>query len=59
MTPSMLTKINNLRRDERVIFMIGTNYADRVDRAIKRAGRIDEHMLVLLPDLKRRVQVRN
>ena len=57
MTPSMLTKINNLRRDERVIFMIGTNYADRVDRAIKRAGRIDEHMLVLPPDLKRRVEI--
>jgi MoxR-like ATPase len=57
MTPSMLTKLNNLRRAERVIFMIGTNYADRIDRAIKRAGRIDEHLLVLPPDLARRRQI--
>jgi hypothetical protein len=57
MTPSMLTKINNLRRAERVVFMVGTNYADRIDRAIKRAGRIDERLLVLPPDLTRRRQI--
>ena len=57
MTPSMLTKINNLRRAEHVIFMVGTNYADRIDRAIKRAGRIDERLLVLPPDLSRRCQI--
>jgi MoxR-like ATPase len=57
MTPSMLTKLNNLRRAERLIFMVGTNYADRIDRAIKRAGRIDEHLLVLPPDLARRGQI--
>lgn len=57
MTPSMLTKINNLRRAERVVFMVGTNYADRIDRAIKRAGRIDERLLVLPPDLTRRHQI--
>jgi len=57
MTPSMLTKINNLRRAESVIFIIGTNYADRIDQAIKRAGRIDERFLVLPPDLARRVQI--
>jgi SpoVK/Ycf46/Vps4 family AAA+-type ATPase len=57
MTPSMLTKINDLRRTELVIFMVGTNYADRIDSAIKRAGRIDERLLVLPPDLSRREQV--
>ena len=57
MTPSMLTKINNLRRAEHVIFIVGTNYADRIDRAIKRAGRIDERLLVLPPDLSRRQQI--
>lgn len=57
MTPSMLTKINNLRRGERVIFMVGTNYADRIDRAIKRAGRIDERLLVMPPDLSRRRRI--
>lgn len=57
MTPSMLTKINDLRRAERAIFIIGTNYADRIDSAIKRAGRIDEHLLVLPPDLSRRQQI--
>lgn len=54
MTPSMLTKINDLRQAERCIFVIGTNYADRIDRAIKRAGRIDHKFLVLPPDLKKR-----
>lgn len=54
MTPSMLTKINDLRRTERNIFLIGTNYADRIDPAIKRVGRIDHKLLVLPPDLRRR-----
>jgi MoxR-like ATPase len=55
MTPSMLTKINDLRRAERSVFIIGTNYADRIDPAIKRAGRIDHKFLVLPPDLNRRI----
>jgi hypothetical protein len=57
MTPSMLTKINNLRRGKNVIFLIGTNYADRIDSAIKRAGRIDQRLLVLPPDLLRRTEI--
>jgi adenylate kinase family enzyme len=57
MTPSMLTKINDLRQLEQVIFVVGTNYADRIDRAIKRAGRIDERLLVLPPDLRRREEI--
>jgi len=57
MTPSMLTKINDLRQGERSIFVIGTNYADRIDRAIKRAGRIDHKFLVLPPDRAKRRQL--
>jgi hypothetical protein len=57
MTPSMLTKINDLRQAERSIFLIGTNYADRIDRAIKRAGRIDHKFLVLPPDRAKRRQL--
>jgi hypothetical protein len=54
MTPSMLTKLNNLRRRGTVLWMISTNYEDRLDGAIKRAGRIDESILLLPPDLKQR-----
>jgi hypothetical protein len=49
MTPSMLTKFNDLRGRERCIFLIGTNYAERIDSAIKRRGRIDREVLVLPP----------
>ncbi|GAA4747828.1 hypothetical protein GCM10023350_35930 [Nocardioides endophyticus] len=54
MTPGMLTKINSLRQAERCVFIIATNYADRIDSAIKRPGRVDEHLLLLPPDLNRR-----
>jgi hypothetical protein len=50
MTPGMLTKLNDLRATERVIFIIATNYANRIDSAIKRPGRIDRQYLVLPPD---------
>ncbi len=45
MTPSMLTKFNDLREAKRSIFVIATNYEDRIDKAIKRKGRIDELVL--------------
>jgi hypothetical protein len=57
MTPGMLTKLNELRRAERVIFIIATNYEDRIDPAIKRTGRIDEKYLVLPPDHERRLRI--
>ena len=41
MTPGMLTKLNDLRRAERIILVIATNYENRIDPAIKRPGRID------------------
>lgn len=50
MTPGMLTKLNNLRRAERSIFIMATNYAYRIDPAIRRTGRIDENYLLLPPD---------
>jgi len=50
MTPGMLTKLNNLRRKKRLIFVLATNYAYRIDPAIRRAGRIDENYLLLPPD---------
>lgn len=50
MTPGMLTKLNDLRREKRVLFVIATNYENRIDPAIKRTGRIDKRYLVLPPD---------
>jgi SpoVK/Ycf46/Vps4 family AAA+-type ATPase len=46
MTPSMLTKLRNLRKKERVIFIIATNYKERIDSAAIRKGRVDEHLLM-------------
>ena len=37
MTPGMLTKFRNLRREQRVIFIVSTNYAERIDPAIKKS----------------------
>lgn len=54
MTPGMLTKINDLRKKKKVIFIIATNYANRIDPAIKRTGRIDHQLLVLPPDKDKR-----
>jgi cytidylate kinase len=50
MTPGMLTKLNKLRRAQRSIFIIATNYAYRIDRAIRRTGRIDQNYLLLPSD---------
>jgi hypothetical protein len=54
LTPGMLTKLADLRSSESVIFIMATNYAERIDAAIKRQGRIDMHCLLLPPDRKRR-----
>jgi hypothetical protein len=45
MTPSMLSKLNELRKIKNIGFVIATNYAERIDRAIKRHGRIDKTLL--------------
>jgi hypothetical protein len=57
MTPSMLTKLNNLKRKGTVLWIIATNYEERLDSAIKRAGRIDESILLLPPDLRQRKEI--
>jgi len=54
MTPSMLTKLNDLRKNKQSIFIIATNYAGRIDGAIKRPGRIDRQLPFLPPDYERR-----
>jgi len=54
LTPGMLTKINDLHKLARSIFIIATNYKNRIDPAIQRKGRIDQHYLLALPDKERR-----
>ena len=57
MTPSMLTKLNDLKRKKRLIIVIATNYFERIDGAIKRPGRIDWHFLIPPFDQKSRVKL--
>jgi SpoVK/Ycf46/Vps4 family AAA+-type ATPase len=57
MTPGMLTKLHELRDEEHVIFLIATNYADRIDPAAKRIGRIDTKLLVTPPDIQQRIRI--
>lgn len=57
MTPGMLTKLQNLRQAENCIFIVSTNYYERIDSAIKRAGRIDRHFLLSVPDATQRTNL--
>jgi DNA polymerase III delta prime subunit len=57
MTPGMLTKLRNLRKKERCIFIIATNYRERIDPAAIRKGRIDDHLLMSAPDKKARSEI--
>lgn len=57
LTPSMLVKIKDLRSRKRNIFIIATNYEEKIDSAIKRVGRIDYKFLVNLPDIKQRQNI--
>jgi DNA polymerase III delta prime subunit len=57
LTPGMLTKINDLRKRKRSLFIIATNYANRIDPAIKRRGRIDQRYLLSLPDGQKRLAI--
>jgi hypothetical protein len=59
MTPSMLVKFNDLRNKEQIIFIISTNYEERIDPAIKRIGRIDNKFLIIPPDKSERVRLIN
>ncbi|SRR6266849_3793846 len=57
MTPGMLTKLNELREAERSLFIIATNYFERIDRAIRRPGRIDRSYLCLPYDWNARTLI--
>lgn len=57
LTPGMLTKFHHLRDAERSIFIVATNYENRIDPAIKRTGRIDHMYLFPLPDRTRRKSI--
>jgi hypothetical protein len=57
MTPGMLTKLRDLRKTQRSIFIVSTNLAERIDQPIKRPGRIDDHYLLLPPDAQQRRRI--
>lgn len=55
-TPGMLTKLNDLTGRKEVVFVVATNYFERIDPAIKRSGRISLRLLVLPPDAGQRMR---
>ena len=57
MTPSMLPKLKTLRSKQGCIFIIATNYLERIEPAAVRVGRVDEQLLVGLPNLKSRCSI--
>jgi hypothetical protein len=60
MTPSMLVKLKELRSTDQTIFIIATNYYERIDPAARRAGRVDYQYLVMPPSHDHpRVQIPN
>jgi SpoVK/Ycf46/Vps4 family AAA+-type ATPase len=59
LTPGMLTKFGALRKKASVLFIIATNYEERIDPAIKRTGRIDLQYLLLPPDGAQRLKIIN
>ncbi|HEV7673324.1 MAG TPA: ATP-binding protein [Candidatus Angelobacter sp.] len=51
--PGMLPKLQELKQygeKNRLIFIIATNYIDRLDSAVVRAGRIDSQFVLVPPD---------
>ena len=53
LTPSFLTKLQDLRDKAKLnefIFILATNYYDRIDSAAKRTGRIDRDFILVYPD---------
>lgn len=57
LTPSFLTKLQDLHdaaERKGFLFLIGTNYLDRIDSAAKRTGRIDRKVFILYPDSESR-----
>ncbi len=54
MTTSMLPKLQSLKSQKSLIFGIATNYKERLDKAITRAGRVDHDWAILPPDFTSR-----
>jgi hypothetical protein len=60
LTPSFLTKLQELRKaakKQEFIFILGTNYFDRIDSAAKRTGRVDREFALVYPDLTSREEL--
>ncbi|MCL4206525.1 MAG: AAA family ATPase [Pirellulaceae bacterium] len=57
MTPGMLPKLKLLRSRQRSIFILATNYWERLDPAAIRIGRIDKQLLVSLPNSDARSKI--
>jgi hypothetical protein len=60
LTPSFLTKLQDFRKDAKdneFIFILATNYYDRIDSAAKRSGRIDRNFLIVYPDCESRASL--
>lgn len=55
LTTSMLTAINDLRRNKKSLFFIATNRLRAFDSAVIRPGRFDMQLFVGTPNLKSRV----
>lgn len=54
LTPGMLPKFQNLRDNAKCIFIIATNYADRIDPAVVRLGRVDLQVPLMPPSWEKR-----
>ena len=59
MTPSMLVKLKDLRNAEQTIFIVATNYYERIDPAARRVGRVDHRYLVMPPCREQRAPNRS
>lgn len=57
LTNGMLTKIADLRQSKSCIFIIATNYAERIDPAIKRKGRMDFEYCLMPPSWQARAKI--
>jgi hypothetical protein len=49
-TASMLPKLQQLHDQQRIVFILATNYLSRVDKAVRRPGRFDHVLLFDRPD---------
>jgi adenylate kinase family enzyme len=54
LTPGMLPKLKSLNeasKEQRISFVLATNYVDRLDRAVTRGGRFDDRHGIYPPDI--------